>query len=86
MEQAEDEILSFCKVEVSKYFVNIQMENKPFRVRVYDCGNKNNKTLVFVQGYFASALRTIYFFDKLASNYRVIMIEHGSVGLNSKLD
>ena len=48
MEQVEDEILSYCKAKVSKYFVNIQMEGKPFRVRVYESGNNNNKTLVFV--------------------------------------
>ena len=61
------------------------MEGKPFKVRTYECGNKNNKTLVFVTGYLASALRHSCIFDQLAQSYRVITFDHGSFGMNTRL-
>ena len=79
-------MLSFCKTEVKKYYINIEMEGKPFKVRTYECGSKANKTLVFVTGYLASALRHSCIFDELAKNYRVITFDHGCFGMNTRLE
>ena len=59
-------MLSLCKTEVKKYFVDIEMEGKPFKVRTYECGSKNNPTLVFVSGYLASAIKHSCILDDLA--------------------
>ena len=69
--------------KIEKFFVTIEMDGQPFRVRIYKGGDTNNKALVLLSGY-VFALRNSHFFDNLAKKYNLFVIEQGSFGLNSR--
>ena len=63
------------------------MEGKPFGVRthIYGPENTNKKTLVLVHGYLGNSVGWLYVIKPLAETYRLVLFDHGSWGLNSKL-
>ena len=82
----EDAIIAHSKIPIQKSFVFINIDNKPFRVRVYECGNRDNQTLVCTLGYIFPQLHFMHFWTRLAEKFRVVVFEHGSCGLNTNLD
>ena len=85
MSKAEDRVLQFSGIPIKKDFIWIEMDGKPFRVRTFDFGDRNKKTLVLVNGYNANALRHSNIFADLSERYRVVTFDHGSYGMNTKL-
>ena len=51
MLETEDAIIAHSKIPIEKSFIYIEMDGKPFRVRVYECGDKANETLVYTFAY-----------------------------------
>lgn len=84
--RAEDKVISYSNIPISKSFTHIEMEGKPFRVRTYECGTKSNPTLVCMLGFSNPTLSYMHLWTALAKRYRVICIEKASFGLNTRLD
>ena len=61
------------------------MDGNPFRVRTFKFGDKTKKTLVMFGPINGSALLYVSIFSELAERYRVIAVEHGSHGMNTRL-
>ena len=74
MLKAEDAILAHNTEKILKYFVTIEMDNQPFRVRIFRAGDSKNKPLVLLGGYHF-ALRLSNIFDDLAKRYNLFVIE-----------
>ena len=85
MLNTEDRLIEFSGIPVEKDFAWIEMDGRPFRVRNFKFGDKAKKTLVFIGGYSFSVLRYVSIFRALSERYRVVAIEHGSYGMNTKL-
>ena len=51
MMETEDAIIAHSKIPIKKSFIYIEMEGKPFRVRVYECGSEKNETIVLTLAY-----------------------------------
>ena len=85
MLKAENAILSHTAAQIDKFFVTIEMDGQPFKVRIYRGGDINNKPLVILGGY-TYALKYSVIFDDLAKKYNFFLIEQGSYGLNTKPD
>lgn len=90
MESAEDEILKLSGVSMSqikKRFITIEMDGKPFKVRTFYIGDESQKkTLVMTHGF---ALASVLFYKmlfKLSQEYRIVMFDHSSWGLNTRLE
>ena len=86
MLKTEDAIIAHSKISIVKSFIYFEMEGKPFRVRVYECGDKANQTLVCTFSYLYPQLHLMHLWTRLAEKYRIVVFEHGSLGLNTKLD
>ena len=86
MIRIEDAIISYSKVEIKKSFVYVEIDGHPFRVRVYECGSEKNETIVLTLAYEFPQLHFMHLWTRLAERYRVVVFEHGSSGLNTKLD
>ena len=73
-------------VNVRSSFIYFQMDGRPFRVRVFEIGDKSRETLVFMHGYLQSSLNFAIpaLFKPLADKYRVVFFDHGSTGLNTR--
>ena len=74
MLKAENAILSHTAVQIDKFFVTIEMDGQPFKVRIYRGGKVKNKPLVLIGGY-SYALSRSNIFDDLAKKYNFFMIE-----------
>ena len=85
MLKTEDRLIEFSGIPVEKDFVLIEMDGNPFRVRTFEFGDKAKKTLVWIGGYSFSALKHVELYKTLSERYRVVLFEHGSFGMNTKL-
>jgi len=87
MSNAEDKILQFTDIPVTKDFIHFEMDGQPFRVRTFEFGggDKSKKTLVFLSGYYVPALKPTNIFSTLSKRYRVITFDIGSFGMNTRL-
>ena len=85
MLRSEDAIIAYSKVPIEKSFVYCNIEGHPFRIRVYECGSKQKETIVATFGYLHNQLHYMNLWTRLAERYRVVVFEHGSNGLNTKL-
>ena len=66
----------------------IQMEGNPFEVRTIIYGKKEEgkETLVMTHGYMGSSSTWFWMLKPLAEKYRLVLFDHGSFGLNTRLD
>ena len=64
------------------------MEGKPFQVRTIIYGDKEEekKTLVMTHGFMGASAVWIWMLKHLAERYRLVLFDHGSWGLNTRLD
>ena len=92
MEKLEYNFLMLIKLDPKKLermYVMIEMEGKPFRVRVITYGDeakKDKKTLVMTHGFLGCSLNWVWMFKPLAERYRLVLFDHSSWGLNTRLD
>ena len=91
MEEVELNFLILCKLDLEKLerrFVMIEMEGKPFRVRTLIYGKKEEgkKTLCITHGYMGNSTVWTWMFKPLAENYRLVLFDHCSWGLNTRLE
>ena len=63
------------------------MDNKPFGVRTHMHGAKDDrkKTLVMMHGYLGNSVGWLHMINPLAAKYRLVLFDHGSWGLNTRL-
>ena len=85
MLETEDRLIELSDVSVNKDFVWIEMDGNQFRVRTFEFGDKAKKTMVIIGGYPFSVLRYVRIYKALSERYRVVLFEHGSFGMNTKL-
>ena len=83
--------LSLCKLDLKKLdrrYVMIEMEGKPFRVRVlvYGGDSSNKKTLCMTHGWLGNSTGWTWMLKPLAEHYRLVLFDCASWGLNTKLD
>ena len=73
--------------DLTRTYTWIEMDGKPFGVRTHIYGSEktNKKTLVLVHGYLSNSVGWLYMIKPLAEKYRLVLFDHGSWGLNSKL-
>ena len=63
------------------------MEGKPFKVRTFYIGDDSKKkTLVLIHGYTGAAVLFYKMLYKLSQEYRIVMFDQGSWGLNTRLE
>ena len=63
------------------------MDGKPFGVRTHVYGSKDEgkKTLAMVHGYLGNSVGWLHMIRPLAERYRLVLFDHGSWGLNTRL-
>ena len=80
-----------CQIDLEKLerrYVMIEMLGKPFRVRTLIYGKKeeNKKTLVMTHGFLGCSVNWVWMIGALSKKYRLVMFDHSSWGLNTRLD
>ena len=88
MEAAEEGMLRLSGLNFDDFkrsFTWIEMDNKPFAVRTFDYGDKEKKTLVLLSGYLGASVQYYPMFKELAEHYRLVLFDHGSFGLNTRI-
>jgi pimeloyl-ACP methyl ester carboxylesterase len=91
LENTELSLYESGGVDTSKLvrkYTTIEMDGKPFLVRtaIYDKGGEDRKTLVMTHGYiFSSVLAFFKILEPLSEHYRIVMFDHISYGLNSRV-
>ena len=91
MEKRELDVLQGVHIDMSKLerrYVTIEMEGKPFKVRVLVYGKKeeNKKTLCMTHGYLGNSTVWGHMLNILAEHYRLVLFDNGSFGLNTRLE
>ena len=61
------------------------MKEGPFRVRVFEIGDKTKKTLVITHGFSGCALSYYTMIHTLAKSYRLVLFDNCSWGLNTRV-
>ena len=90
MENYEMRILDAAEVDTKdlyRTYTWIEMDGKRFGVRTHIYGGQDNskRTLVLVHGYLGNSVGWLYLIKPLAEKYRLVLFDHGSWGLNSKM-
>ena len=90
MENYEYRSYSLSELDMEKLerrYTMIEMEGKPFRVRTVIYGKKEEgkKTLVLTHSYLATSTYWSILLEPLSQHYRIVMFDHGSWGLNTRL-
>ena len=75
--------------QLDRRYYTIQMDGKPFKVRVVsigreDSGTPTKKTLLITHGYFCSGPYLMRILKDLAEKYHVVVYDNMSWGLNSR--
>ena len=72
---------------MTRDFITIEMDDKPFKVRTFVAGDDSDgrETLVLVHGYTASGLAHFNILKSLTKKYRVICFDNFGWGMNTKL-
>ena len=91
LEGLELRVLLLSGLELAKIdrrYMIIRMEGKPFRVRtiIYGAEEEGKKTLLMTHGFMGASAVWIYMLKHLAEKYRLVLFDHGSWGLNTRLD
>ena len=88
MHAAEDRLIRLSGLglsQVKKSFITIQVAEGPFRVRVFEIGDKSKETLVLTHGFSACALSYYTMLKTLSEKYRLVLFDNASWGLNTRL-
>ena len=69
---------------MKREYIEIEMDGKPFKVRVISYGDKSRKTLVYMHGILNAACLGGRMVGILAKDYRLVLFDNCNWGLSTR--